>query len=109
MSNQNQHDPFAALRLRSYQLFLTGRVFSLMGYQMQNVAVGWELYERTNSALALGVVGLVQVLPSIVLTLPAGHVADRWDRKRTVLLTQLMLAVGSLGLAFLSYTQGSIY
>lgn len=76
---------------------------------MQSVAVGWELYERTGSALVLGGIGLVQVLPVILLTLPAGHIADRRDRQRTVLFTQVMLAVCSLGLAVLSYTQGSIF
>ncbi|MGE5657463.1 MAG: MFS transporter [Actinomycetota bacterium] len=109
MSKSQLHDPFAALRFRNYRLFFTGNVLSSTGSQMQSVAVGWELYERTGSALVLGGIGLVQVLPVILLTLPAGHIADRRDRQRTVLFTQVMLAVCSLGLAVLSYTQGSIF
>lgn len=102
------HDPYASLRFRDYRLFLIGDVSSSIGQQMQSVAIGWELYERTGSAMVLGVVGLVQALPIVVLTLPAGHVADRFDRKRVVLMTQLMLAFCSIGLAVLSLTQGAI-
>jgi MFS family permease len=75
---------------------------------MQSVAIGWELYERTGSAMVLGMVGLVQVAPIILLTLPAGHVVDRFNRKHVVLMAELMLAVSSLGLAVLSYMQGAI-
>jgi len=108
MSHLQPHDPFAALRFRDYRLFFIGYVLSVTGYQMQSVAIGWELYERTSSALVLGGVGLVQVIPVFALTLLAGHVADRFERKLTVMYTQLMLAIGSLLLAILSYTQGSI-
>jgi MFS family permease len=75
---------------------------------MQTVAIGWELYERTGSALVLGVVGLAQVLPMIALTLIAGHVADRNDRKLTMLLSILLLALCSLALAILSWTKGAV-
>lgn len=49
------HDPFAALRFRDYRLFTIGRILLFTGNQMQTVALGWELYERTNSPLALGI------------------------------------------------------
>ncbi len=75
---------------------------------MVGVAVGWELYERTNSAFALGFVGLVQVLPVILLSLPAGHAADRYDRRRLVVGSQLLLALCSLGLALISFAQGPL-
>jgi MFS family permease len=103
-----QHDPYAALRFRNYRLAFAGYVLASMGYQMQNVAIGWELYERTNSALILGGIGLVQVIPVILLTLPAGHAADRFDRRQVIIWTQVMLALCSVGLAVLSYHQGSI-
>jgi MFS family permease len=103
-----RHDPYGALRYRDLRLFLVGRVLSTTGQQMLDVAIGWELYERTRSAFALGMVGLVQVLPIIVLALPAGHAADLFDRRRIVLVTQLVLALCSLGLAALSFTRGSI-
>lgn len=108
MSDQ-RHDPYAAWRYPNYRLFAIARNLLMLGSQMQSVAIGWELYERTGSALILGGVGLVQVIPVILLTLPAGHVADRWNRQRTVFLTDLMLALCSFGLAVLSYTHGSIF
>ncbi|BAY09191.1 MFS transporter [Calothrix sp. NIES-2098] len=103
-----KHDPFAALRFRDYQLFTTGRVLLFTGSQMQTVAIGWELYDRTNSALALGGVGLAQVLPMIALTLIAGDVADRRDRKLTMLLSVFLLVLCSLALAVLSWTKGAV-
>ncbi len=75
---------------------------------MINVAIGWELYERTGSALVLGGVGLVLVIPIILLSLPAGHLADRFNRKAIVIATQVLIALGSLGLTALSYTSGSL-
>ncbi|BAZ53433.1 major facilitator transporter [Nostoc sp. NIES-4103] len=104
-----QHDPLAALRFRDYRLFIIGRVLLFIGSQMQTVAIGWELYERTGSAMALGGVGLAQVLPMIALTLIAGDVADRRDRKLIMLLSVILLSLCSLTLAVLSYTQGSVF
>jgi MFS family permease len=103
-----KHDPYAALRYRDFRLLSFGRVIAALGEQMLGVAVGWELYERTGSAFALGLVGLVQVLPVITLSLWAGHAADRYNRKKVLLLSQLLLAACSLGLAYLSFTQGSL-
>jgi MFS family permease len=102
------HDPYAALRERDYRLMLAGGVIANIGMQMQTAAVGWEIYERTRSAMALGWVGLAQVLPVIALVLPAGHVADRFDRRRVILATQVVLAVGSLGLAAVSHRQAPV-
>lgn len=104
-----QHDPFAALRFRDYRLFTIGRLLLFIGSQMQTVAIGWELYERTDSALALGGVGLAQVLPIIALTLIAGDLADRRDRKITVLASVILLVLCSLTLAVLSYTEGAVF
>lgn len=103
-----QHDPLAALRHRDFRLLALGRFIASLGEQMVSVAIGWELYERTGSAFALGLVGLVQVLPIIVLALIAGHVTDRFNRKHVLLITQILLSGCALGLALLSYTQGSL-
>jgi MFS family permease len=103
-----KRDPYAALRYSDYRYFLTGRLAATMGGQMIDVAIGWELYERTNRALALGFVGLVQVVPIILLALPAGHLADRFDRKRIAMLSLLLLITGSLALAAISFTVAPI-
>ncbi|HEY7414305.1 MAG TPA: MFS transporter [Ktedonobacteraceae bacterium] len=102
-------DPYQALRFRDFRLLFSGTFLATMGEQMIVVAIGWELYERTGSSLALGFVGLVQVSPVIALALIAGHIADRFDRKRIAILTQMVLAVGSLGLAVLSLLHGPIF
>jgi MFS family permease len=101
-------DPYAALRFLDFRLLLAGRFITTLGNQMLSVAIGWELWLRTQSALALGLVGLVQVIPVILLSLPAGHVADQYNRKRIVLASQVLLALCSIGLALISFYQGPI-
>jgi MFS family permease len=95
-------DPYAVLRNRDVALYLIGRLAASLGQQMVTVAVGWELYERTHSALALGLVGLTQMMPMVLFTLPAGHVADNHDRKRIIMLMNLVVACASLGLTLIS-------
>ena len=104
-----KQDAFAALRFRDYRLFIIGRVLLFTGFQIRNIAVGWELYDRTGSAMVLGGVGLVQVLPILALTLIAGHIADKYNRKHIMMITVLLSCLSSLGLAVASYTQAPIY
>jgi len=66
------------------------------------VAVGWELYERTRSSLALGLVGLVNMVSLVGLTMPAGHLADNYNRKRIIFWSTILIGLGNLGLAFVS-------
>jgi MFS family permease len=79
-------------------------VAAVLAYQMQGVAVGWQIYALTGSALDLGLVGLAQFLPSVALLLVAGHVADRHDRRRVVSWCQRIEAAAALTLATLSAT-----
>lgn len=102
------HDPYAAVRHRSFRLLLGGGFLANLGSQMQTVAIGWEIYERTHSAMALGWVGFVQFLPIILLSLPAGHLADRFNRRLLVIAAQLLMAGTSVGLAVLSLTHGDV-
>jgi len=102
-------DPYAVLRNRDLVLYLTGRFVASLGQQMLTVAVGWELYERTNSALALGLVGLTQMIPMVLFTLPAGHVADNYDRKHVILLMTLVIGCASLGLTFISSLKADVF
>lgn len=84
-------------------------MLGVIGWQMLQVALGWELYERTHSALALGMVGLVTAIPVVVLALPAGHLADRMDRKKIVVAAQAVFILMSVSLAVLSHSNGPIY
>jgi len=103
------HDSYRALRFRNFRLLLIGVFVASFGQQMISVALGWELYNRTGSALVLGGIGLAQVIPVIALSLPAGHVVDRYSRKTIVIAAQVVLALGSLGLAALSAEHGPLY
>jgi MFS family permease len=96
------HDPYHVLRNRDLALYLIGRFAASFGQQMLTVAVGWELYHRTHSAMKLGYVGLTQMVPMILFTLPAGHVADNYNRKRIILLMTLVLGLASIGLTCIS-------
>ena len=96
------NDPYAVLRNRDFVLYLIGRFVASMGQQMLTVAVGWELYEKTHSAMALGMVGLTQMVPMLLFTLPAGHIADNYNRKRIIVSMTFVIACASLGLTLIS-------
>lgn len=81
---------------RAYMRFWFGRLASTMGNQMLMVAVGWQMYDLTGSAWDLGLVGLYQFMPALVLTLVAGHVADRHQRSRVLALCFVAQAVAAL-------------
>ncbi|MEI8341301.1 MAG: MFS transporter, partial [Verrucomicrobiota bacterium] len=105
---QADHDPYAAFRFSAYRYYAVGSFISVMGRAMLAVAVGWEIFQRTHSAMALGMVGLVQALPVILFAIPAGHVADRFSRKSVLMVTQLLSALGSVGLAVISMEKAPV-
>jgi MFS family permease len=97
------HDPYAAFRSRGFSFFTAGNLLSLLGRQMLAVAVEWEIYRRTHSATALGLVGLVFAIPIVGLSLPAGYLADRISRKQIILVAQIFSAITSALLALVSW------
>lgn len=102
-------DSFAAFRHPGVLRFCVGRLFSAMAAVIMSVAVGWELYERTGSAFALGLTGLVELLPVLVLALPAGVAADRLPRRTLALAAHLALGLCALALAALAYFSGPVF
>ncbi|HKX29044.1 MAG TPA: MFS transporter [Blastocatellia bacterium] len=98
-SAASKYDAYAALRVRDFRRSLTGHLVATLGVQMQTVAVGWQLYEQTSSAMALGMVGLVQIIPLLGLALPAGQLADRYDRRKVLMGATILSGLSSLGLA----------
>jgi MFS family permease len=94
----------ALLKHRSFLLFLLSRSLSRFSSQIGAVAIGWQVYDLTGSAFDLGMVGLVQFLPTALLVFVAGHAADRYERKRVVQLCQLAEALTALFLAWGAYT-----
>ncbi|GIW89076.1 MAG: MFS transporter [Isosphaeraceae bacterium] len=101
-------DAYSSLRLPSFRRLLVGAMLATIAAEMQNVALGWELYERTRDPLSLGLIGLVIVVPAVVLALPAGQLADRFSRKRIILGCQLGLASASALLAWISWHRGPV-
>ena len=91
-------DPYQALRHPEYRAFLAGAFVLFIGTQIQTVALGWQVYVLTGDPLSLGLVGLSEALPFLVLTLLGGHVADRMDRRALTLLSALPILGAGLWL-----------
>lgn len=98
-----RHDPYAAFRFGAFNLYMTGNLLSIVGRQMLAVAVEWEIYARTHSATALGLVGLVLAIPVVSLSLFAGHLADKYSRKSIIIFSQLCSTIASVALALVSW------
>ncbi|HEY2585294.1 MAG TPA: MFS transporter [Tepidisphaeraceae bacterium] len=101
------HDPYAALRYPAYCLFSLGWIVSVIGQQVQSVAIQWQIFNRMGTAgqgaLALGLIGGVQAVPVMLLALPAGQLADRFDRRKLVMISQFFAFLCSVGLAVASH------
>ncbi len=98
-----QTDPFAAIKIRQYRRLLTGRFCFTMGLRMLSTLVGWWLYELTGDPLAMGLIGLAEVVPAISLALYAGHVIDTSEKKGLLIKGVLFYLLGALTLFLLSY------
>ncbi len=106
--SERRPDPYAALRIRDYRWFLSGNMPYLVGMNMQTTAISWEIYERTESTLALALVGLVQIVPVLGLFLSAGHLIDRVDRRKVLLAGLPAVAALSAGLTYASVTGSDV-
>jgi MFS family permease len=96
--------PAALLKAPSFLFFLLSRSLSRFSSQVGAVAIGWQIYELTGSPFDLGMIGLVQFLPTALLVFIAGHAADRYERKRVVQVCQFVEALTALFLAWGAYT-----
>jgi len=88
---------------RRYTLYLASRTALIIATQMLSVAVGWQIYEITGDALALGLSGLALFLPGFLLALPGGHVADRYDRRKIIIMCHLGVAACASALTAMSF------
>ncbi|WP_437279583.1 MFS transporter [Sorangium sp. So ce375] len=94
--------PFAAFTSRDFRVYAAARLLATVAYQMQSIAVGYQIYDLTRDPLALGYVGLAQFLPVAGLSLASGHAADRFDRRGILVVCYLTSALAALGLFFLA-------
>ncbi|HEX4123568.1 MAG TPA: MFS transporter, partial [Tepidisphaeraceae bacterium] len=113
-ADQRVHDPYAALRLKNFRFYMAGWLASFIGQQMLATAVDWEVYQRAAASgrldprLAVGLVGGVLALPVLFLSLPAGQLADRFNRRKILIISQFLSAVMAAALAWVSYANGSL-
>ncbi len=98
------HDPYLAFRTPSYAVLTAGWMVALIGHAIESTALGWEIYDRTGSELQLGYVAGVQAIPLLLLALPAGQLADLFDRRKIIFISQITAAVFTAWLAWLSYS-----
>ena len=96
---------FRAMKYKNYRLFVGGQSLSLIGTWIQMVAVTWLVYKMTNSAFILGVVGFSGQLPLFIIAPFAGVIADRWDKKRILLITQSLALAQAMILSILVFTK----
>jgi hypothetical protein len=92
------HDPYAALRIPNFRLYIASLLALTLGIQIQGVVVAWQIYEVTHDPLSLGLIGLAEAVPFIAIALYAGHVADRLDRRRVTMASSAVLFFCSLAL-----------
>ena len=103
MTTLDRREGWSAFRHRDFVLFFAARVLSASAVQMQAVAVGWLIYDVTDSALALGLIGLASFLPAVGLALVTGHVADRYDRRAILLVCFTVAALAAAGLVAVAW------
>ncbi|USX19510.1 MFS transporter [Oxalobacteraceae bacterium OTU3REALA1] len=105
-ASSNAGNGFSVLRHRNFTLYLSARTLATLAVQMQNVAIGWQVYSMTHNLFDLGLIGLAQFAPFLLLILIAGHAADRYDRRN---LIAIALAAQLLcGLTLLAFTMAGL-
>lgn len=98
--SEAKKNPYASLRIVDFRKFVSARFCVTLGIQMQSVAVAWQVYEITNAPLWLGLIGLAEAIPSITVSLYAGHIADIVERKKIIIATISTLLACSASLLF---------
>lgn len=95
MTNSLRHN-------RPFIMFWLTRVLSASAFQILTVVLGWQVYSLSHRVIDLGLIGLAQFLPRLLFMLSAGDVADRYDRRNIVAISQLLQALTALALAFIA-------
>jgi MFS family permease len=103
-----RHDSYAALRHRDYRWFIISLFAMTLASQIQAVVVGWQVYSLTHDPLSLGLIGLAEALPFIAVALPAGYLADRWNRRRLSVAALVVLSLCSVSLLLMSASAGML-
>ena len=103
-----EHDAYAALRFRDFRFLISASFLISFSQAVLSVIVGYELYLRTGSALALGLVGLVQIVPNVILSMPAGQFVDQHDHRLIASAAAGLIALAAAFLALLTHYEGPL-
>ena len=101
----NTSTPPIDLRNPYVRAIAFGRMAGVLGLQIIIVAVGWQLYELTNSAWSLGIVGIIELVPVLLLMVPAGNLADRMARRNMAIYAQIVMFAAAVGLMAIAARQ----
>ncbi|WP_162053665.1 MFS transporter [Pontibacter pamirensis] len=97
---RGKHDPYAVLRLSEFRLYIVARLCITLAMQIQAVIVGWQMYDIAQDPLSLGLIGLAEAIPSIVVSLYAGYIADTVSRKKIIMVVVTALLFCSAALLY---------
>ena len=104
----NNSDSFASMRIVEFRRFITGRFIFIMGLRMMGTVCAWWIYELTKNPLYLGLIGLAEVIPAVSLALYAGHIVDKKDRRKMILLSVVLYAACTIILLLTSFSKDHI-
>ncbi|MDO7172059.1 MFS transporter [Mariniflexile sp. AS56] len=96
-------DPYAALRIKEFNIFLLVRFVLVFGWSMQFIVIEWEVYSITKDPLSLGVIGLMEIIPAFTMALFAGHIVDQKEKRNLLALCIAAFSIISLGLFLLTW------
>jgi MFS family permease len=107
-TDTTKKNPFAALLIKEFVLFLTSRFFLILAIQMQSIIVGLQIYHYTKDVLALGMIGLAEAIPFIIVSLFSGHVADTFNRKYILIICSFLLICSTSTLLYFSLPTSNV-
>lgn len=107
-ATESSRDPSNAFQVVPFRWFFVGNILFIFGIQLQTAVAAWEIYERTGELLDLAKIGLVQVVPAILLAIPAGQLIDRVDRRKVIIASLILFLISALTLAAISWFSGPV-
>ena len=108
MSLTPNKNPYAVFAIKEFRLFIAARFFLTIAIQMQSVIVGWQVYQITKNEFALGMIGLAEAIPFIVISLISGHVADSYDRRKIIRIASSFFMMDTLLLFYFSLKTSTV-
>lgn len=99
------NDPYAALRIKEFNIFLLVRFLLVFGWSMQFIVIEWQVYSMTKDPLSLGIIGLMEIIPAFTMALFAGHIVDQREKRNLFAVCIAAFSLISLGLFLLTWEQ----